>query len=338
MSGPLEIDSNRPIDVICLGRAGVDLYAREPNQSFNEVTGFEKFVGGSPANIAAALAKQGSKVGFISCVSDDGMGDYVCDYLRSLEIDVSGIQVDSSGTRTSLAVTEMRPSYPEVVIYRNNAADLALQPQQIDEAYIASAKVLLISGTALSASPSREATLVAMDHAKRQGTNVVLDIDYRAYSWESPEASAIYYNIAAGLSDIVIGNREEFDVLEYLSDKGNTDDEKSAARLLSQSTRLVIIKYGEKGCKAYQADSQLQQAIFPVEAKKPFGAGDAFAGNLLHALLQHYSLQDALAMGAAAAAINVSGVSCSEAMPTTIELLDFMQNYGYTPTREEHHG
>lgn len=333
----LETDSSRPIDVICLGRAGVDLYAREPNQSFNEVTGFEKFVGGSPANIAAALAKQGSKVGFISCVSDDGMGDYVCDYLRSLDVDVSGIQVDSSGTRTSLAVTEMRPSYPEVVIYRNNAADLALQPQQIDEAYIASAKVLLISGTALSASPSREATLVAMDHAKRQGTKVVLDIDYRAYSWESPEASAIYYNIAAGLSDIVIGNREEFDVLEYLSDKGNTNDEKSAARLLSQSTSLVIIKYGEKGCKAYQTDLQLQQEIFPVEAKKPVGAGDAFAGNLLHALLQNYSLQDALAMGAAAAAINVSGVSCSEAMPTAEELLGFMQRYGYTPTREEHH-
>ena len=334
----LSVDKSRPIDVICLGRAGVDLYAREPNQSFNEVSGFEKFVGGSPANIAAALAKQGSKVGFVSCVSDDGMGDYVCDYLRSLKVDVNGIQVDSTGTRTSLAVTEMRPSYPEVVIYRNNAADLALQPQHIDEAYIASASVLLVSGTALSASPSREATLVAMDHARRNGTKIVLDIDYRAYSWESPEASAIYYNIAAGLSDIVIGNREEFDVLEYLCDQGNKDDEKTAARLLSQTTHLVIVKYGEEGCKAYQADGYIQQEIFPVEAKKPFGAGDAFAGNLLHVLLQEYSLKDALAMGAAAAAINVAGDSCSEAMPSTEQLLDFMQTYGYTPVREETHG
>lgn len=325
------LDQQRPLDVICLGRAGVDLYAREPNQSFNQVSGFERFVGGSPANIAAALAKQGSKVGFISCVSDDGLGDYVTDYLLSLNVDVSGIQVDSSGTRTSLAVTEMRPNCPEVVIYRNNAADLALQPQQVDEHYIASASVLLISGTALSASPSREATLVAMDHARRHGTKIVLDIDYRAYSWESPEASAIYYNIAAGLSDIVIGNREEFDVLEYLSDSNNQDDAKTAARLLSEITQLVIIKYGEKGCQAYYAGGQLEQAIFPVDANKPFGAGDAFAGNLLHALLRQYSLQDALAMGAAAAAINVSGMSCSEAMPTTDQLLSFMQSYGYQP-------
>lgn len=338
MMNNFALNQQRPLDVICLGRAGVDLYAREPNQSFNQVSGFERFVGGSPANIAAALAKQGSKVGFIGCVSDDGLGGYVSDYLISLGIDVSGIQVDNSGTRTSLAVTEMRPSGPEVVIYRNNAADLALQPQHINEAYIASASVLLVSGTALSASPSREATLVAIDHARRHGTKVVLDIDYRAYSWESPEASAIYYNIAAALADVVIGNREEFDVLEYLFDKGNEDDDKTAARLLSDTTQLVIIKYGEKGCRAFQKEGSVQQAIFPVEAKKPFGAGDAFAGNLIHALLNQYSLNDALAMGAAAAAINVSGTSCSEAMPSTSELLDFMQTYGYQPLREEHHG
>lgn len=329
-------EESRALDVICLGRAGVDLYAREANQHFTDVTGFEKFVGGSPANIAAALAKLGSKVGFISCVSGDGLGGYVCDYLQSLGVDTRGIQVDKSGTRTSLAVTEMFPEKPEVVIYRNNAADLALLPQQIDEAYIASAKVLLVSGTALSESPSREATLVAMDHARRNGTSVVLDIDYRAYSWESPEASSIYYNIAAGMSDIVIGNREEFDVLEYLSNRGNTDDLQSAERLLSGKTSLVIVKYGEKGCRAFQDGQQTEQGIFPVEAQKPFGAGDAFAGNLLHALLNQYSLQDALAMGAAAAAINVSGNSCSEAMPNLDQLLAFMQARGYQPQQGSH--
>lgn len=327
----LAVDPNRSLDVICLGRAGVDLYAREANQSFTDVSGFEKFVGGSPANIAAALAKLGSNVGFISCVSNDGLGQYVCDYLRGLGVDVSGIQVDSSGTRTSLAVTEMKPDSPEVVIYRNNAADLALQPQQIDENYIARAKVLLISGTALCASPSREATLVAMDHARRNGTLVVLDIDYRAYSWESPEASAIYYKLAAEMADVVIGNREEFDVLEYLSDKGNTDDDKTAKNLLAKAASLVVVKYGEKGCQAYSDGQQTRVSIFPVEAKKPFGAGDAFAGNLLHAILNGYSLDDAIAMGSAAAAINVSGNSCSEAMPTMPELLAFMETYERSP-------
>ena len=330
--GILNIPQDRSLDVICLGRLGVDLYARESNKSFSEVTGFEKFVGGSPANIAAALAKLGSKVGFIGCVSDDGLGVYVCDYLDSLGIDISGIQIDSTGSRTSLAVTEMKPDSPEVVIYRNNASDLALQPSDVQEEFVASAKVLLISGTALCASPSREATFVAMDYARRNGTLVALDLDYRAYSWDSPSASAVYYQMAAEMSDIVIGNREEFDALEYISDRGNTDDDKTADKLLARGTSLVIVKHGENGCTAYQKGRNISGEIFPVEAQKPFGAGDAFAGNLLHALLNEYTLQDAVMMGAAAAAINVSARNCSEAMPTMDELLAFMKLHDRLPS------
>ena len=102
--------------------------------------------------------------------------------------------------------------------------------------------------------------------------------------------------------------------------------------MLAKAASLVIIKYGEDGCRAYQEGEQLQADIFPVEAKKPFGAGDAFAGDLLHAVLNDYSLHDAVAMGAAAAAINVSGTSCSEAMPTMTELLEFMKQYDRLPS------
>jgi len=326
------IPQNRPLDAICLGRAGVDLYAREANTRFSEVSGFEKYVGGSPANIAAAIAKLGGKPGFIGCVSDDGLGRYVCEYLTEIGADLQGMQRDNSGTRTSMAVTEMFPADPEVVIYRNQAADLALKPDQICPEYIASARMLVVSGTALSASPSREATLVAIDHARRQGTLVVLDIDYRAYSWDSPEASAIYYQLAAQMADILIGNREEFDVLEYLCDRGNQDDDKTAERFLQQATQLVIIKAGEQGCKVYGRDGLcFEQGIFPVEVKKPFGAGDSFAGALIYGLINGYRLNSAVAMGSAMAAINVAGDSCTEAMASLPELLEFMQARGCVP-------
>ena len=321
----LKIPVNRPIDAICLGRAGVDLYAREANTDFNDVSGFEKYVGGSPANIAVALAKLGAKSGLISCVSDDGLGQYVCDYLKSMGVDLQGIAVDKTGSRTSLAITEMKPSNCEVVIYRNNAADLSLSAQQIDPTYIASAKMLIVTGTALSTSPSREATLLAIDYARRAGTLVVLDIDYRPYSWGSPEDSALYYQLAAGLSDIVIGNREEFDVMEYMIDRGNKDDDKTAARYLIKSTQVVVIKAGELGSKIYTRNGcHFEQGIFPVTVKKPFGAGDSFAGALVYALLEGYGLQIGVKMGSAAAAINVSRDSCTEAMPTLKELQDFI--------------
>lgn len=325
----LAYPANRPLDVICFGRAGVDLYAREDNVDMTDVSGFDKFVGGSPANIAVALSKLGAKAGLISCVSDDGLGRYVCNYLRSLKVDLKGMTIDKSGSRTSLAITEMKASDCEVVIYRNNAADLALSIKQVDKAYIAQAKMLLVSGTALSTSPSREAALAAIRYARDAGTVVILDVDYRAYSWHSPEESSLYYQLAASLSDVVIGNREEFDVMEILDKQGvEKNDDETALRYLNDATQVVIIKAGELGSKVYTRDGEnFTQGIFPVEVKKPFGAGDSFAGALMYALLQGHSLQESVKMGSAAAAINVSKKNCTEAMPTREELMDFIATY-----------
>ncbi len=330
----LAIQSQRELDVICLGRAGVDLYAQQAEQSFNQVSGFNKFVGGSPANIATTLAKLGAKAGFIGCVSKDGLGDYVRDYLASQNIDLTGLCTDASGTRTSLAVTQMQPNDPEVVLYRNNAADLALTPQQISADYIKRSKVILISGTALCASPSREAALLAMKLAKQHNTLVVLDIDYRAYSWTDIETASLYYQIAAGLSDIVIGNTEEFDVFAAINAaNGKVSCEQQAQQLLKDSCQLVIVKAGAEGSIIYQADhAPFKGSVFQVDAKKPFGAGDAFAGTLLFGLINDYSLKDAVAMGAASAAINVAGTSCTKASPSFEQLMHFMneQNYQFS--------
>ena len=158
----LTLQESRPIDVICLGRAGVDLYANEHNVDFSDVSGFTKYVGGSSANIAIALAKLNCSVGFITALSDDMLGDYVRDYMAGKGIDLEGVQTSPIGSRTSLAITEMKADNCGVVIYRNNAADLELDAKQLSEEYIASAKILVVTGTELAQSPSREATFSAI--------------------------------------------------------------------------------------------------------------------------------------------------------------------------------
>jgi len=334
----LNIPVDRAIDVICLGRAGVDLYAHEENTDFNDVTKFDKYVGGSPANIAVSLSKLGAKSGLISCVSNDGLGRYVCSYLQQLGVDIRGVSIDETGSRTSLAITEMKAEDCEVVIYRNNAADLSLSIEHIDRAYITEAKMLLISGTALSTSPSREATLSAIRYAREANTLVVLDIDYRAYSWRSPADSSLYYQLAASLSDVVIGNREEFAVMGYLDKEGDQDsqgksqnDDQMAQRYFQGVTKVIIVKAGEQGSKVYSCDGEkFEQGIFPVEVKKPFGAGDSFAGTLMYALLQGHDLKESVKMGSASAAINVSKKSCTEAMPTKAELMAFLATHETT--------
>jgi 5-dehydro-2-deoxygluconokinase len=230
----------------------------------------------------------------------------------------------------------MQPDSPEVVLYRNNAADLALKPQQISSDYIKRSKMLLISGTALCASPSREAALLAMKVAKQQDTLVVLDIDYRAYSWTDLETASLYYQLAASLADIIIGNTEEFAVFAAINtDSAEITTKQQAEQLLKDGCQLVIVKAGEEGSIVYPANSAaFNGAVFQVTAQKPFGAGDAFAGTLLFGLLNNYSLKDAVAMGAASAAINVAGTSCTEASPSFEQLNQFMIDHGYQISRD----
>lgn len=293
-----------------------------------DISGFNKFVGGSAANIAVAVNKLGGKVGFIGCVAEDAFGGYVKGYMSGLGINLDGMMTDNSGSRTSVAFTEMKPSDCTVLIYRNKVSDLTLKPEQISQAYIASSKVLVVTGTALSESPSREATLLAMEYARRSNTVVVLDVDYRPYSWRTDVDASIYYGIAAGLSDIVIGNREEFDMMETVIAPGNKDDDATAARFMRANTQVVVIKAGELGSKVYCRDGHsFQQGIFRVKVNKPFGSGDSFAGGLIWTLVNGGTLEDGVKHGSAAAAINVSGTSCTEAMPTREQLFNFIETH-----------
>lgn len=116
-----------------------------------------------------------------------------------------------------------------ILMYRNCIADLQLSVDDIDEDYIKQSKAILISGTALAESPSREAALKAVMLAKKNDTKIIFDIDYREYNWKSEDEISIYYSMVAREADIIMGSREEFDLTEKLIQPGRTDEETAAA-------------------------------------------------------------------------------------------------------------
>lgn len=320
----ITLPNNRPLDAICLGRAGVDLYAREHDTDFQDVTSFEKHVGGSPANIAIGMAILGSKVAVSSVVSDDVLGHYVIANLQSHGINTSPIRIDNSGSRTSLAITEVKPDNCHVVIYRNNASDLTLCDADIATALIEDSKMLVVSGTALSQEPSRAASLLAMQTSRNHGTCGILDIDYRPYSWGTETQASLYYQKAAANCDIIIGNREEFTVM--FGENFNRENDISDRCFALGVSQLVIIKDGENGSVLISKDGkQHQQAIFPVKVLKPFGAGDAFAAAFCVSLINGLTIPVSAENGAAAAAMVVAKNSCGDATPTQQELELFIQ-------------
>lgn len=328
----LVLDENRPLDLIFLGRLTIDFnpaydqVVREEFKPLKDVHYFEKFVGGSPANMAVGAARHGLKAGFIGKVSDDQFGDYVTEFFEKNGVDTSCITRCTGGEKLGLTFTEMRsPSESSILMYRNKIADLQLHVDDIDEAYIRKAKTILISGTSLAESPSREAALKAILLAKRNGTNVIFDIDYRNYNWKNEDEISIYYSIAAKSADIIMGSREEFDLTERLVCGKNTDRE-SAGYWHSCGVKLLIIKHGMQGSAAYTNDGQsFRVKPFPVTARKSFGGGDGYGAGFLYGLYQGWSLMDCLEFGSAEASMMVRSNSCADSLPDTQAVKAFIE-------------
>lgn len=325
----LNFADNKSIDVISLGRAGIDLNAVDMNVPMEENMTFRKTVGGSPANIAVACSQYQLKVGFIGRVSDDQHGRYIRNFFETKGIDSTHLIDDKDGGMNGLAFTEiMSDENSSYILHRDNVADLNLGINDIDENYIKQSKLLVISGTALSKSPSREAVFAALEYAEKNGCKVLLDIDYRNYTWKSEEESGIYLSLAAEKSHIIIGTREEYDMLEKFSNPGNRDDSLTAARWFDYKAELVILKHGKEGSFAYTADGNVTKgAVFPVNPLKTMGAGDSYAGGLIYGLISGRTVSEGMEIGAGAAAIVVQSPDCSESMPTLKEVQKFISDY-----------
>lgn len=328
----IKFEEDRKFDILCLGRVAIDFnpaYSEDVKEDFKplkKVHYFEKFVGGSPANIAVGVTKHGLKAGFIAKVSDDQFGDYVIDYFDERGIDTSNISRCVNGEKIGLTFTEMlSSSESSILMYRNMAADLSLDVADIDEEYIKSAKAILISGTALCQSPSREAAIKAVMLAKKNNTRIIFDIDYREYNWKSMDEISIYYSIVAKEADVIMGSREEFDLTERLIRSGMTDRE-SADYWMSQNAKLVVIKHGMKGSTAYTDDGQdFSIKPFPVNARKGFGGGDGYGSAFIFGLFEGWEIIDCLEFGSAEASMMVRSNNCSDDLPGTEDVKEFIK-------------
>lgn len=322
----ITFDQSKEYDLILLGRVAVDFNPVDYYCTLDKSTTFKRYLGGSPANIAVGLARLGKKCGFFARVSDDQLGAFVTDYFNNEGIDTSHIVRCQNGEKIGLTFTEIKSeTESSILMYRNDAADLKLDVADIDEEYIKKGKALLISGTALAESPSREAALKAVMLAKRNHVPVIFDIDYRAYNWKNTDEISIYYAAVAKQADIILGSREEYDLTQKLIREG-MDDKETAAYWHSQNAKIVIIKHGKDGSTAYTNDGESYSIKpFPVKLLKSFGGGDGYASAFLYALFEGYDMIDALEFGSASAAMLVASHACSEDMPSVEQIKEFIK-------------
>jgi 5-dehydro-2-deoxygluconokinase len=305
---------------LVLGRAGMDLYADPPGARTEEAMRFTSALGGSAANIAAGIVRLGGAASLVTTLSDDAVGRYVSRQLSSYGVDTSHVGWASGQCRTSLAVVETRLENCQSVIYRNGAADFLLSPAQVAGIGMDGWAALIVTGTALAMEPSRGAVLMMIQQARTAGVPVILDVDYRPYSWIDQADAAATCRVAAEASDIVIGNDVEWDVMAGGSG-GLT-----LARQLASGRAAAIYKMGSEGSISFADGAQFETPACHVVALKPTGAGDAFMAGLVTGLAGGLDLGHAVRRGTAAAAIVVTRVGCAPASPSAEELDTFMRS------------
>jgi 5-dehydro-2-deoxygluconokinase len=306
---------------LVVGRAGMDLYAHPPGARTEEALGFTSALGGSAANSAAAITRLGGKAALLTCVSDDAVGRFVTNQLKAYGINDACVFKTAGETRTSLAVVETRSENCQSVIYRNNAADFQLTKAQANGVDLAPLGALVLTGTSLAVEPSRDAVLALMHRAKIELLPIVLDVDYRPYSWASAIDAMRICREAADLCDIIIGNDVEFDVLA-----GKIGEGQALAKSYGRKA-IAIYKMGEFGSVTFAGDAAFETPVFKVAALKPTGAGDAFLGGFCTSFASGFNLIDSVKRGSASAAIVVTRVGCAPACPTEIELSTFLKEH-----------
>ncbi|WPP01868.1 5-dehydro-2-deoxygluconokinase [Pseudomonas sp. HR96] len=331
--GQTRFANGRQLDVICLGRLGVDLYAQQVGARLEDVSSFAKYLGGSSANIAFGTARLGLRSAMLSRVGDDHMGRFLCESLQREGCDVSAIKVDPERlTAMVLLGLKDRETFP-LVFYRENCADMALRPEDISEDFIASSKALLITGTHFSTEGVFRASSQALDYAERHDVRRVLDIDYRPVLWGLAGKADGETRFVADAKvsqhvqrilprfDLIVGTEEEFNIA------GGSDDLLQSLRKVRElSSATLVVKLGAQGCTVLHGaipaslDDSPRYAGTQVEVLNVLGAGDAFMSGYLSGWLREADDRRCCELANACGALVVSRHACAPAMPTPAEL------------------
>ena len=335
---------SKTLDLITIGRSSVDLYGSQIGGRLEDMGSFQKYIGGSPTNMAAGSARLGLKSALITRVGDEHMGRFIREQLVREGVDVTGVKTDPERL-TALVILGIRDDkqFP-LIFYRENCADMALCEADIDPAFIARARAVVATGTHLSHPRTEAAVLKALRIARETGGQTALDIDYRPNLWglsghgdgenrfiASAEVTARLQQHLP-LFDLIVGTEEEFHIA------GGTTDTVAALRRVRELSRATLVcKRGPMGAVAFTGaipdslDDGETGPGFPIEVFNVLGAGDGFMSGLLKGWLDGESWVRALTYANACGAFAVSRHGCTPAYPSWEELQFFLKRGVVTP-------
>jgi fructokinase len=278
--------------VLCLGEILFDCLADQPGRSLEQVESWTSYPGGAPANVACALAKLGTKAGFIGAVGSDNLGNSLVELLKETDVDVTGVWRHPTAPTRQVYVVRSPTGDRAFAGFGelNNAefADTHLPAAAIPEVLFENAEFLVLGTLELAYPESREATFKALKLAEEYDLKIVVDLNWRPMFWSNIEEAQPLITELLKKVDFLKLSAEEAQGFFNTTDAG-------AITYRLNSVEGVIITAGEAGCNYCISENEGKVPAFNVDVEDTTGSGDGFLAGFIHQLCQHgiQALKDA---------------------------------------------
>lgn len=295
--------NRREIDILCVGEALVDFIGQQPEASLENTKEFQRFLGGSPTNVAVNSSRLGLKTALVATVGDDGFGKFIINRLKQEEICTEWIRT-ASGSRTTAIFVSRTGGTPEFVPFRS--ADYQIEPGQFENKILAKTKIFHTTCFALSREPARSTILKKAEEASKAGCQLSIDVNYASKLWESREVALEAIKSYCCFDPLVKVSEDDMsrlferpvhhqEIFDFFSSAGVTT---TCLTLGSEGVRLAVNGKEELYRQAVKVD-KIQDAT---------GAGDAFWSGFLYAYIEKNSLEKSLEVGQQLAALKLQSI------------------------------
>ncbi|MEQ9714680.1 MAG: carbohydrate kinase family protein [Candidatus Asgardarchaeia archaeon] len=311
-------------EVVVIGAAAVDLIAKvkrfpKPDEIV-PVDAFDKYPGGSLANIAVGLARLGVDTGFVGKVGNDENGKLLLEEFKKENVDVSRVIISEGySAATFIAVNEEG----ERIIFALGGKALLEKPEELPMDYILDSKLLVVGEIFPHVA---RALIMGLKDKKIKivyspgGVMISLGFDFVKDMIANCDVLILSEKELISL----VGTGKDFDV--------------AADFLLNMGAKKIIITRGPLGSIMFTREKKYIASAYKVTPVDTTGAGDAYTAGLVLGILREYDDEKTLGYATACAAIAITKIGARTALPRLDEVIDFIKEKGFPEIKVEERG
>ena len=296
-------------DLFTFGEA-LSVFIASDSDSVMSAQKYERVTAGAELNVAVTLSRLGLKSQYFSRFGNDQLGSVMLADIEAEGVDISLVKRVDSFTG-AMVRNSGKSQVVEISYLRKGSAASTIEPQDILDSYISSAKWLHTTGITCAISTTGAATVkYALSKAASLGIKSSFDLNIRRRLWSEADAKKVLAPLASNI-ELLIGGEDEYQVVF-----GSNEPKKILAEANKRGCRIAVMTKGDQQLR-YCVDGNYEEITPPkVIALDPVGSGDAFTGGAIAGLLSGMSVNQALLQGSICGALVASMFGDWTGIPT----------------------